>query len=458
MSYGSHTAARKAPPSGPALSPRAQALRWIGQPYEFLRECAAAYGETFTLDMGLEEGKYVVVSHPDAIRSILTAEVGALRVCNGVLAPLLGPSSVLLVDAERHLQERRLLVPAFQHRAVGIYGQIIHHALELMTKDWTEGLVVPLHDALQELSFDVILRVVFGDAGSEFRPELKRGVTEILNDRRLGLGILGRPGESGTMPALGAFWQKLEQVREVALRLVKRTRDECAEGTVMAALSRATDEDGRPLPDEHLRDEVLTLLVTGHETTTTAMIWGLYWIDRTPEVGRRLREELASLGSNADPLACAQLPYLDATCKEILRIYPIVPSLFRQVADRPFAAGGYLFEPGTFLSPSIYLAHHREETYAHPDRFEPARFMERTFSPYEYLPFGGGPRRCVGMHLAVFEMKVVLSTLLRRFEFELKATGRVNPTRRFVTVGPGDGLSLRVGRSRRAAWRSTAGR
>jgi cytochrome P450 len=446
MSYGTHTMARKGSPLGPALSPRAQALRWIGQPYEFLRECAATFGDTFTLEMGLDEGKYVVVSHPDTLRSILTAESGALRVRNGVLGPALGPASLLLLDGEQHLHERRMLMPAFQHRSVAGYGHIIQEVLRAGTREWSPGQEISAHDFLQDVSFDVILRIVFGESGGALREELKRAIISLLNDRRLGRVLLGRPGESGSMPALGIFWQKMETLRQLALELVAVTRDVASEQTIMGVLARATDVHGERLSDEHLRDEVVTLLATGHETTTTAMLWGCHWIVRCADVGHRLRAELAPLGLDPDPVACAGLPYLDATCNEILRIYPIVPAIFRQVADRPFAAGGYLFEPGTFLTPSIYLAHHRPETYPNPDRFEPSRFIGRNFSPYEYLPFGAGPRRCLGMHLAVFEMKVVLSTILQRFDYEPSVTRETTPARGFVTVGPGADLRLRITR------------
>lgn len=444
MSYGSVAAVRKPLPSGPSMTPKAQALRWIGQPYEFLRDCARSFGDTFTLDMGLEEGKYVVLSHPDALRSILTAEVGALRVCNGILAPMLGPNSLLLVDGEQHLRERRLLMPGFQHRLIGTYGTVIRDVLAMATRDWSKGRELIVQDVLQDVSFEIILRVVFGHAGGALRNQLKREITDLLNDRRMGLGLLARASESGTMPTLGAFWKKFEDVRDLGLELVAATRDRAAEGTLMASLSQGVDQHGQRISDEHLRDEVLTLLVTGHETTTTAMSWGLYWLARCQEVRERLREELAALGPSPDALAYADLSYLDATCKEVLRIYPIVPSLFRQVTARPFVADGYLFEPGTFLSPSIYLAHHREQTFPDPDAFDPGRFLGRTYSPYEYMPFGGGPRRCVGMHLAVFEMKVVLATFLTLFDYELTASRPVAPARRFVTVGPGDGLRLRV--------------
>lgn len=450
MRYGRRHVSHNGLPHGPRLSPKAQALRWIGEPYGFLRECARAFGDAFTLDMGLEEGKYVVLSHPDAIRAILTADVGALKVCNNVLSPLLGPGSLLLLDGEAHLRERKRVMPAFQHRSIAAYENVIHDVLAAATSHWHIGTEFIAQEFLQDVSLEVILRVTFGDSCFDECAALKKALMDILNDPRLGLAVLGRAGESGTLPALGRFWQKFEHLRDLTLGLVERARRAAPEGsnTILSLLLRSTDEDGGTCTDEELRDEVLTLLVTGHETTATAMSWGLYWLTQLPEPRQRLRQELASLGRSLDSMAVAQLPYLDATCKEILRIYPIVPALFRQVVGRPFALAGYEFEPGTFLSPSIYLVHHRPELYPDPDGFDPTRFFGRTYSPYEYLPFGGGPRRCLGMHLAIFEMKIVLAALISRYDLDFLGSTTVTPARRFVTVAPGQRLHLVVAGAR----------
>ena len=446
MLYGRLSNAHNGLPPGPKLSPKAQALKWIGQPYEFLRDCAGTFGDAFTLDMGLEDGKYVVLSHPDAVRGIVTADVGALKVCNNVLSPLLGPRSLLLLDGEEHLRGRKLLMPAFQHRSIAAYADIIHRVLSAATAHWSEGSVFVAQEFLQDVALEVILRVTFGEDAADRCGALKAALMAVLNDPRLGLAVLGRAGESGTLPALGAFWQKFERVRDLALALVEQARSESPgpSNTILSLLLQAKDESGSSRTDEELRDEVLTLLVTGHETTATAMSWGLYWLTQLSEPRERLRSELATLGRASDPMAIAQLPYLDATCKEILRIYPIVPALFRQVIGGSFKLCGYAFEPGTFLSPSIYLTHHRPELYPDPDRFDPPRFLARAYSPYEYLPFGGGPRRCVGMHLAIFEMKVVLAALFDRYEFALVKGQNVAPARRFVTVAPGERLQLAV--------------
>ncbi|HXX67993.1 MAG TPA: cytochrome P450 [Polyangiaceae bacterium] len=448
--YGRLSNSHNGLPPGPKLPPKAQALKWIGQPYEFLRDCARAFGDAFTLDMGLDDGKYVVLSHPDAVRGIVTADVGALRVCNSVLSPLLGPRSLLLLDGDEHLRERKLLMPAFQHRSIAAYADIIHRVLSAATAHWSEGSVFVAQEFLQDVSLEVILRVTFGEDAADRCSALKAALMAVLNDPRLGLAVLGRAGESGTLPALGAFWQKFERVRDLALDLVERTRSDSPgpSNTILSLLLQAKDEQGRGRTDEELRDEVLTLLVTGHETTATAMSWGLYWLAQLGEPRERLRSELAQEGRWADPMAIGQLPYLDATCKEILRIYPIVPALFRQVVGRPFKLCGYAFEPGTFLSPSIYLTHHRPELYPDPDCFDPTRFLARTYSAYEYLPFGGGARRCVGMHLAVFEMKIVLAALFSRYDLALVQGQDAAPARRFVTVAPGERLRLTVAGAR----------
>jgi cytochrome P450 len=396
------------------------------------------------------------VSHPEALRAIFTADVGTLQVCNSVLGPLLGPGSVLLLDGSAHLRERKLLMPAFQQKAISMYGQVVERVLARATEGWSAGQEIVAQEALQDLSLDIILEVVFGPPMDALQKDLKAGLVELLNDRRLGLGLLGRPGESGVMPTLGGFWQKFDRVRDRALEIVKLRRALTThhEQAIVSALFQATDESGNPLSDEHLRDEVLTLLVTGHETTATAMSWGLYWTTRREDVKAALRAELSGRPDVTDPRIQARLPYLDATCKEILRVYPIVPSLFRRV-ERPFAVGGYELEPGTFLSPSIYLTHHRPDVFDAPEEFRPDRFLDRTYSPYEYLPFGGGVRRCIGMHLAVYEMKVALASLVERFDFSISSRQpTVAPVRRFVTMAPSGGLRLRLDRIRNAGRRT----
>jgi cytochrome P450 len=197
----------------------------------------------------------------------------------------------------------------------------------------------------------------------------------------------------------------------------------------------ARDEAGEALTDVELRDELMTLLIAGHETTATALTWALYWIHKFPKVRERVLAELQT----ADPIdsgALSRLSYLNAVCCETLRIYPVGILTFPRVAISTVEVMGYSLEPGTIVVGSIYLTHHRKEIYPDPDHFKPERFLERRFSPFEYLPFGGGARRCIGMAFAQFEMNLVISRVLSRFELALADQRSVRPMRRGLTAGP----------------------
>jgi unspecific monooxygenase len=210
---------------------------------------------------------------------------------------------------------------------------------------------------------------------------------------------------------------------------------------ILSLLLGARDEAGNGMTVEELRDELITLLIAGHETTATAMAWALYWIHRLPPVEQALRAELESLGPNPEPMAIARLPYLNAVCSETLRIYPVAPIVTPRISKQPVTVDGHTFEPGTFLTPCIYLVHHRPDLYPEPDQFQPERFLERTFSPYEYFPFGGSNRRCIGAAFALFEMKLALAKILSQYRLAL-ADETVQPTRRGVTIAPKGGVRL----------------
>ena len=323
---------------------------------------------------------------------------------------------------------------------------MIRRAVANATRAWTVGSEFEAQYLLQDISIDVILRAVFGVRAPETSVELKSELVGLLNDRRLTMGLLGRLRESAPDPVLRDFQQRLGRLRQLTKEMISArraaTRDEENED-VLSMLLAVTDELGQPRADEEVCDELLTLVVTGHETTATALAWGLYWIASHEHVERRLRAELDESGAALETKAITQLEYLDAVCKEVLRIFPIVPSVFREVV-RPFSVAGYDFEPGVVLSPSIYLTHHRPDLYPDSARFDPERFQRRTYSPYEYLPFGGGARRCIGMNLATYEMKVIIAALFGRFELGLASAEPVVPVRRMVAIAPSGGPRMTV--------------
>lgn len=198
------------------------------------------------------------------------------------------------------------------------------------------------------------------------------------------------------------------------------------------------------MTDAELRDELMTLVFAGYETTTAALSWALYWVHYLPEIREKILGELRDFSSGSDPSVVARLPYLTAVCSETLRLYPIALNAFARIVQKPFEVSGHQLESGTIVNVSIYLAHHREAVYPEPKQFRPERFLERQFSLYEYLPFGGGSRRCIGAALAQFEMKLVLATILSRMQLALLNTYPLKPIRRGITMMPPNTLEMVV--------------
>jgi cytochrome P450 len=217
---------------------------------------------------------------------------------------------------------------------------------------------------------------------------------------------------------------------------------------ILSLLMVAQDEDGQPMSDEELHDELLTLLVAGHETTATAIAWAFYWIHKMPLVREKLLAELDSLRPNPDTSTISKLPYLNAVCCETLRIYPVGMLIFPRLVKTPICLSGHELPVDTIVLGAIYLTHHREDIYPEPDLFRPERFLEKQFSPYEYLPFGGGARRCIGLAFAQLEMKLAIAQILSNYELELMNTKDVKPKRRGLVTGPDRPISMKI-KSRR---------
>jgi cytochrome P450 len=213
---------------------------------------------------------------------------------------------------------------------------------------------------------------------------------------------------------------------------------------ILTLLMSSRDENGEPMTDEELRDELMTLLFAGHETTATAISWAFYWIHKLPEVREKLLVELDSLGENPDSSTIFKLPYLTAVCNETLRIYPVGMLTFPRKVKTPISLCGYQLEAGTIIMGSIYLTHQREDIYPQPEKFNPERFLEKQFSPYEFLPFGGGARRCIGLAFAQMEMKLILAKVLKTWSMKLVNTDEIKPQRRGLVTGPNGPINLEI--------------
>ncbi|MFE1745846.1 cytochrome P450 [Coleofasciculus sp. H7-2] len=437
-------------PKGPNTPRSLRLMKFIFQPIKYLDDYAKAYGDTFTIQ-GSKGTPIVYFSQPQALQTIFTADSTHLDAGRGNsgLEFLLGENSLLLLDGDRHQRQRQLLTPPFHGDRMRAYGQIISEIAEQVMNQWTMGKSFNVRASMQEITLRVILRVVFGlDEGLRLE-KLRRLVGSTLdlmssrfNSSAFFFEFLQQ--DLGAWSPWGRMLRQLKQIDELIYAQIGERRAEANPNRqdILSLMMSARDEAGQPMTDVELRDELMTLLVAGHETTASALTWALYWVDQLPQVCDKLLQELDSLDADPDPSVIAKLPYLTAVCSETLRIYPIAANTFIRVVRSPIEITGYKLEPGTVIVPSIYLAHHRQETFPQPKQFKPERFLERQFSPYEYLPFGGGNRRCIGMAFAMYEMKLVLATILSRFQVSLVNKRPVIPVRRGLTLAAPEGMKM----------------
>ena len=428
-----------------------QLINWIARPYDFLDECASKYGDTFTMKL-VAFPPLVFLSNPQAIREIFAADAKQFDAgrSNGILISLLGSNSLVLLDGDRHQRQRKLLMPPFHGEKVKSYGATICQITQEVGSQWQPEQPFLASKAMQDITLEVILQVVFGLREGERYRQIKPLVANLLD-------LTGSPLRSSFLffpwlqQDLGSWspWGKVVRQRQQVYELLQAEIDERRERSsigndVLSLMLLARDEDGQPMSDLELKDELMTMLVAGHETTASVLAWALYWIHKLPTVKAKLLRELEDLGDNAEPIAIASLPYLTAVANESLRIYPIVPIAFPRITKQEVTIGDQTFPPETTLVPCIYGLHHREDLYPEPKQFKPERFLERQYSAWEFIPFGGGNRRCLGYALAMLEIKLVLATILTEFPLQLTDEQPVKPRRRGLTIATSNGVPLAV--------------
>ncbi|HET8939771.1 MAG TPA: cytochrome P450 [Polyangiales bacterium] len=434
-----------------------QSLLWIQKPTQMMDMWSAWYGHAYRLK--LIPFTLNLFSDPASIRTIFAAKQDEMHagVINRVLRVLVGDHSVLLLDGAEHMRRRKLLIPAFHGERMRFYGQTMADVTQQTIATLAPGESFSIHQHTQEITLQIILRTVFGaEEGAELET-LHEQIKRLLSVGEYKIAFVAmmylarRPDKDSQMP-----WQLLlmERNRTDALlyQIIARRRADPGAGgrkDVLATLMQARDEDGQPMSDPELRDELMTALAAGHETTATALAWAFERILSHPDVYRRLQDELRGAGGvGTRPDKLAALPYLDATCKEVLRQRPVVPAIGRLLRE-PASIGGYDLPKGTAVGVPIYLAHRNPDIYPEPDAFRPERFLNVQPDPLHWLPFGGGIRRCIGAQFALYEMKIVLGTLLAHCEFALDQTTPARAVRRAVTLFPEHGTRVRL--TRRAA-------
>lgn len=428
-----------------------QLINWIADPIEFQRKYSQKYGDIFSMHLsGLAPS--VIVGNPQAIQEIFNQDskfdVGR---GNDLAEPLLGKNSLILIDGGRHRRERKLLMPPFHGERLQAYAKQICLITEQIASQWEVGQTFITRSAMQKVSLEVILQIVFGLSKGERYEQLKPLLTAWLDmtdsplrSSMLFLRFLQK--DWGMWTPWGQMKQRQRQVHNLLQAEIteKRTKQNDYGSDVLSLMMAARDENGQAMSDEELKDELLTILFAGHETTATTLSWAFYQIYRHPDVLEKLQHELDSLGNNNNFTEINQLPYFTAVCQETLRMYPVIPVLFPRITKSSMKIAGYEFDAETTFLMSSYLVHYREDLYPDAEQFKPERFIGHQYSPAEYLPFGGGSRRCLGYALAQMEMKLVLATILSKYQLVLAEDKPVIMQRRGFTLAPKGGVRMMI--------------
>src|SRR4051812_29850384 len=392
-------------PPGPPLPRWAQTAGFLFFPRTFFDACRRRYGDAVTFGT-LFDPRFVMLFDPDLVKEVFQGSPEQLRAgeANAPLGPVVGPRSVLLLDGSEHIRHRRLLLPPFHGRRMTAYEDVMREAADRTIDQWPVGSEFALLPSMQELTLGVIMRAVFGLEPGPFDEELRRRIREMLEPAAastLGLVfLLARTARGGDEEAIFRFQAQREAVDELVFEEIARRR--AAPGLeerddVFSALLLARDEDGEELTDAEVRDELVTLLVAGHETTSVGLAWTFDLLLHNRRVMDRLRASLEE-GDGS---------YLDAVVKESLRVRPVIAGVGRVVRGEPFPLNGWTIPPGVEINPSITTIHRRSDRYPHPERFEPERFLgDDAPDTYTWVPFGGGTRRCLGASFALMEMRV----------------------------------------------------
>ncbi len=427
-----------------------QLIQWIARPYDFLDECAEKYGDIFVAQL-FGFPPLVIISNPQAIKEIFAVDAKQFDAGKGqqILKPLLGENSLVLLDGDRHKRDRKLLMPPFHGAKVKSYGDIICQITREVSSTWQPQQPFLASEAMAEITLEVILQTVFGLREGDRYQQLKSLLITLLDatGTPVSASMLFFPWlqkDWGSWSPWGKIVRQRQQVYDLLQQEIdeRRSQPDTAGDDVLSLMLSAQDEDGQPMTDIELKDELMTMLVAGHETTASVLTWALYWIHKLPQVKNKLLAELEELEEEADCMAAASLPYLTAVASETLRIYPIAPITSPRIANQKVTITDHAFPPDTVLAPSIYALHHREDLYPNPKQFKPERFLERQFSPSEFIPFGGGSRRCLGYALAKLEINLVLATMLKHHSLKLADEQPVTPRRRGVLVAASGGVPL----------------
>src|ERR1700730_8850634 len=438
---------REGLPPGPRAPAVLQTLAWALAPTWVMDGCARRHGEAFTLTFSPSGMKLVLISDPEAVKTVFTAppEVAPSGAGTSPVARVMGPHSVIVLTGPEHMRQRKLLLPPFHGERMREYEEVIVQATRRDMADWPLGSPMRLQERTRPITLEVILRAVFGVEADRMGAlkDAIAGLLKPMNPLAIVLIALRRPSLERPTGAIGRALDHLDEVIYEELRR-RRAQEDLAERTdILSLLMQARDEDGQPMTDQELRDELVTLLLAGHETTATSVAWAVERLVRHPQKLRRLQEEIETGGEE----------YMTAVVNETLRVRPVVPIVVRLLQDE-LQVGAYRLPAGTRVTPSLYLTNRNPRIYERPDEFLPERFLEGAPETFAWIPFGGGIRRCIGAAFAQLEMKLILRTVLSELEPRLPDGRRWRrgewTRRRAITLVPAAGARV-VWERRRSA-------
>ena len=426
-------------PPGHAVAPALQTLRWSFRPLSFMHACRRRYGDAFSVRFLGFESPMVMISSPAALKALYTS--GESRLPPGrtvALEPVMGSRSVLLLEGAEHLSRRRLMLPPFHGQRMRAYEPVIAEVTRSELQSWPLRTPFAIHPRMQAVTLDVIMRAVFGvsdrDRLDQLRQSLVRMLAQLASPRlQLRVPLARRLGRSDPIAEVRREARGADELLFAEIAERRADPDLSERSDILSLLVAARFEDGEAMSDEELRDQLVTLLLAGHETTATGLAWTFDLLLRHPQALARLRSELEEGGDR----------YLRAVISEALRVRPVVPLAGRRLSSE-LSVDGYTLPPGTDVTPAIWLAHTRSESFPDPFAFRPERFLDGSPETYEWIPFGGGVRRCLGAAFAELEMRVVLREVILRCELAGARREPERVTRRNVTFSPRDGTPVEL--------------
>lgn len=428
---------RRSLPPGPSVPSALQMLATWKRPAASLERLRQRYGKRVTVQLPFQP-PFVILSDPGDIKDLFMAAPDVLHPGEGarILEPIIGRNSVILLDEGPHMEQRKLMLPAFHGEKMQRLTNLMTELAEREIADWPQDEAIKLHPRLQRLTLEIILRAVFGLESGAQLDELRDSLTEVLVFSESPLSVM--PWVQRTSRWFGPVRRFAELTRRtdaLIFRVIeeRRTDPDDQRDDILAMLLQARHEDGSPMSPQELRDELMTALVAGHETTASQLAWAFERLAREPRVAERLTHELDA--DNGDE-------YLTATVYEVLRRKPVLPNAEPRLTKQHVRIGSFEYPPGVALLASAYLVHHDPEIYPDPYAFRPERFLGTAPGTYTWIPFGGGRRRCLGASFALQEMKIVLRVALRRYELLPSRPGAEPTARRSITFSPSGGATV----------------